>query len=855
MNRAFVILWFLGSSAVSALADEVGIPWTGAPGVTETVAAIMARNRVAGPTARSQPQQLTKRALRNFNARSQSPYSPLTSTAAPTAEPFSPQPAGTSFLAARLADSGFVPPDSMGDVGPSQVLVCVNGRIRVFDRAGNVGALNTTPENFFSSVTGNGITDPRVRYDRLSGRWFVIAIDIPNSKKNNNVVIAVSNGPTITGSSSFTFYSFRPSALPPANNNTFADYPTLGIDNQALYIGANIFSAFYLGTEGYVVNKAGLLAGTITATVFRSLATGTGTGPFTPQGVDNDDQSATEGYFLGVDNITHGVLVLRRVSNPGGTPSISGNINVTVAATVDPMGGVVAQGVSTPLDDLDDRLFAARMHHGSLWTAHNIEVNTSGVANTSGNRDGARWYEITNLTGVPSVRQSGTLYDPSASNPTNYFIPSCAVSGQGHMALACSAAGVNEYAEIAAAGRFADDPLGTIRAPTVVQASASPYNVSDGENPHRWGDYSVVSVDPNDDMTFWTFQEYCDASNSWGVRVIQLKAPLPATPAICSPSSVARGTTTNVAVTGTATNGSGFFDPGAGFPNHIGAIVNSGSVTVNSVTYNNPTNITLNITIGASAATGARTITVTNPDGQSLTSVSGILTIAVVAVTNSLPVINSASISPLGPSTTDDLLATVTSVFDADSDPVGYTYQWQRSTNGVAFSNLGGQITSNLLAAATVAGDSYRVVITPNDGHGDGAPFTTAAVLVPADFDSDGLNDDWEIANFGSLGAQSSSGDPDGDGFSNAQEFTAGTDPNNAASALVIVSIEPSGNDFVVTFASVAGKRYEVQRCDDLAGGAWTAVAEVTAGGTTTQVPDPDGATQAQRFYRVKLLP
>lgn len=94
--------------------------------------------------------------------------------------PYTPQTVGTSFLAARLSESGFIPPDSMGDVGPTQVLVAVNGRIKVFSKSGVLGGLNTTLDNFFASVGGsaNGTTDPHVRYDRLSGRWFVTLIDL-----------------------------------------------------------------------------------------------------------------------------------------------------------------------------------------------------------------------------------------------------------------------------------------------------------------------------------------------------------------------------------------------------------------------------------------------------------------------------------------------------------------------------------------------------------------------------------------------------------------------------------------------------------------------------------------------------
>jgi hypothetical protein len=75
----------------------------------------------------------------------------------------------------------------------------------------------------------------------------------------------------------------------------------------------------------------------------------------------------------------------------------------------------------------------------------------------------------------------------------------------------------------------------------------------------------------------------------------------------------------NVIITGTPTSlGEGFYDPGAGFANRITASINGG-VTVNSVTYNSTTQVTLNIsTVGATV--GSKTVTITNPDGQSTSS-------------------------------------------------------------------------------------------------------------------------------------------------------------------------------------------------------------------------------------------
>lgn len=62
-------------------------------------------------------------------------------------------------------------------------------------------------------------------------------------------------------------------------------------------------------------------------------------------------------------------------------------------------------------------------------------------------------------------------------------------------------------------------------------------------------------------------------------------------------------------------------------------------------------------------------------------------------------------------------------------------------------------------------------------------------VLVDSDTDSDGLPDWWEQANFSGL-SQDASGDFDGDGLSNGQEYSAGTSPTNAASRLCSISGE-----------------------------------------------------------------
>jgi hypothetical protein len=561
--------------------------------------------------------------------------------------PSSELTANTSFLGAQTNESGFVPPDSMGAVGPSQILVDVNGRIKVFDKGGNLGGLNATDSAFWAPVrNGTEPTDPGVEYDRLSQRWIVSAID--TEPTNNRVMLAVSDGPTITSASDFTFFFFNEASPPPSGPARFADYPQLAVDANAIYIGVNEFTSStgsFTGTSAYVIRKSSVLgAGPIVVTAFRALTNGIGPGPDSPQPATNMDPNVNAGYIVGPDNQFLSRLDVRRISDPGGTPSISSNLVVTVPTTSVPLS-VPAQGTPGGIDALDDRLFEAMIGKApdgsdSLWTAHNIAVDSSGSA--PGNRDAARWYQLGTLDTTPSLVQSGTLFDTAVSNPRFFWMPSIAMSGQGHASLNASTAGVGRHAEVASSGQLASDPIGTTEPFDITQISTFAYNLGTS-SPRRWGDYSQTVVDPNDNMTFWTFQEYANAGNSWGVRVIQLQAPPPADPSTASPSNVPLGQcSVAVDVDGTTTSGSGFFDPGAdsggpGYPNHIQASV-TGGVAVNGVTYVDPTHLTLDLDT-RSATSGPQDVTITNPDGQEATG-TGVITVDTPASGPTTPCLN-----------------------------------------------------------------------------------------------------------------------------------------------------------------------------------------------------------------------
>jgi hypothetical protein len=87
-----------------------------------------------------------------------------------------------------------------------------------------MGALDASTDNFFASVRGGDPTsDPRVRFDRISGRWFVTIITVAFP---NRVLIAVSSGAVLTGSASFTFFSSSRTLRARSPTPTTAPSPT-----------------------------------------------------------------------------------------------------------------------------------------------------------------------------------------------------------------------------------------------------------------------------------------------------------------------------------------------------------------------------------------------------------------------------------------------------------------------------------------------------------------------------------------------------------------------------------------------------------------------------------------------------
>ncbi|MDB6136322.1 MAG: hypothetical protein JWM59_4565 [Verrucomicrobiales bacterium] len=118
----------------------------------------------------------------------------------------------------------------------------------------------------------------------------------------------------------------------------------------------------------------------------------------------------------------------------------------------------------------------------------------------------------------------------------------------------------------------------------------------------------------------------------------------------------------------------------------------------------------------------------------------------------------------------------------------GVTFQWRFKETNVPGARGDSLVLTNVSAADE---GQYSVVVTNSFGS-----VTSASAALTIDSDGDSLADSWELAGFGSL-SQAATGDFDGDGVSNIDEFLQGTDPNNNASLRVRLSVATMGSGTV----------------------------------------------------------
>ena len=126
--------------------------------------------------------------------------------------------------------------------------------------------------------------------------------------------------------------------------------------------------------------------------------------------------------------------------------------------------------------------------------------------------------------------------------------------------------------------------------------------------------------------------------------------------------------------------------------------------------------------------------------------------------------------------------------------------------------------------------------------------------LSPGALDTNGLPVAWELSYFGHLGLNPNA-DPTGKGMTLAQDYVAGTNPNDHTDTLRILTqaFSPDGLHAALTWATVPPRAYYIEKATTLAPANWadSGLGLITPdGASTTRSLSDTGAFS--RFYRVR---
>jgi len=410
---------------------------------------------------------------------------------------------------AAVIGFGVVPPDTNGDVGPSHYVQWNNLVAEIFDKTGVSLSGPFAGNAFFAGFGGSCETtnsgDPIVLYDHLADRWLVSQFAVAS---NNLECVAISTTGDPLGT--YNRYSF-------AFGSDFPDYPKLGVWEDAYYMTTRNFAGgfAYTGIKAVAMERAQMLTGGPAQMVIFDVPGGTQNDGWLPADLDGPAPPAgTPGLFAGAPS------------------TVGSNLIDMWAFSVDwanTANSTFTQVANLPTDPFDTSIFSVPQpspgesvdaHSGFLM--HRLQYRDFGTHKTlilnhtvdvGSNRAGIRWYELRDDGTGWTIYQQGT-YAPADGE--HRWMGSAAMNGNGDIALGYSLSSTGTNPSIRYTGQTVDQTgTGLMNvAETNIITGAGVQTASSG----RWGDYSMMSVDPSDDTTFWYTQEYYANTGSFDFK-------------------------------------------------------------------------------------------------------------------------------------------------------------------------------------------------------------------------------------------------------------------------------------------------------------------------------------------------
>lgn len=420
-----------------------------------------------------------------------------------------------------ISATGFVPPDTVGAVGPAHYIQAVNAAFAIYDKNGNLLAgpspINSLWNGFGGPCEADNNGDPIVRYDHLANRWLISQFAVHSPPDYRQCIAISRTDDPIAGGWHLYAFPTDDSTGNPVN----PDYPKIGVWPDGYYMGTQRWFPNG-GLDVWAFEREQMLAGAPAAVVqffvnppSLFLMPSDLDGPPPPVGTPNFFSRPVDGDRFGgvdrlqvfafqVDWVNHASSSFDLLSQLPTEPFDSVLCSASLLDTCIPQPGT-AQLLETlsvwAMWRLQYRNFGT---HETLVTNHTVDANGQSLA-------GIRWYELRRpAAGTWSIFQQGTY----APDSVNRWMGSLAMNQNGSIALGFSASNKQVFPSIRYASRKIGDPLGLLtQERTLVTGGGSQTSSSS-----RWGNYSSMDVDPVDDCTFWYTTEYYDTTSTAGWR-------------------------------------------------------------------------------------------------------------------------------------------------------------------------------------------------------------------------------------------------------------------------------------------------------------------------------------------------
>lgn len=190
-----------------------------------------------------------------------------------------------------------------------------------------------------------------------------------------------------------------------------------------------------------------------------------------------------------------------------------------------------------------------------------------------------------------------------------------------------------------------------------------------------------------------------------------------------------------------------------------------------------------------------------------------------------------------------------------------FVFDQQTGSMALASANPDGSLGNNRSGNPHLSPTGHRLAFTSfasglvsGDHNGRIDVFlTTVLPEQTSDADDDGMADEWELVHFGGLQALPEA-DPDLDGFTNLDEFTAGTAPGDPGSQLRLEITNDATGNMHLHWTAVPGRTYTVEYTLDPAGGTWSVAPGIIRIAGAAARFEETAPLPPSRYYRLRAM-